>query len=148
VTAYLNQHVLSPAERSIYFEVFYGELESAIQAGPEVHSAWLEQSAICAELLRDVIGNPFLPPPALSPEWLKWNESIVVRIARAIYDERDFGRLPVLGDALEDAGCNDGEMLAHCRAGGRHTRGCWLVDLILGRHVLVDRPARNAREGS
>jgi hypothetical protein len=144
----LAHFVLSPAEQSILFEGFYGELGSATRAGPAVRAAWEEQSAICADLLRDVIGNPFLPPPTIAPDWLVWNSSIIVRIAQAIADKHDFGRLPVLGDALEEAGCSDGEVLAHCRAGRRHTRGCWLVDLVFGRHVLVERPARNGRETS
>ena len=54
-------------------------------------------------------------------------------LAGAIYDERAFDRLPVLGDALEDAGCADAAILAHCRGPGEHVRGCWVVDLLLGK---------------
>jgi hypothetical protein len=57
----------------------------------------------------------------------------VVKLAAAIYAERAFDRLPVLADALEDAGCTDAEILGHCRAGGEHVRGCWVVDLVLGK---------------
>ena len=56
------------------------------------------------------------------------------RLAQGIYDERAFDRLPVLGDALEDAGCHDDAVLGHCRQQGKqHVRGCWLGDLLTGR---------------
>jgi hypothetical protein len=57
----------------------------------------------------------------------------VPKLAAAIYDERAFDRLPVVADALEDAGCTDAAILGHCRAGGEHVRGCWAVDLELGK---------------
>jgi hypothetical protein len=81
-----------------------------------------------AALLRDIVGNPFLPV-ALDPAW---HTHQVVTLARAIYDERAFDRLPVLADALEEAGCIDPGILAHCRGPGPHVRGCWPVDLLLG----------------
>lgn len=81
-------------------------------------------------VLRDIIGNPFRPIP-VDPAWLAWNDGTVVKLAQGIYDERAFDRLPVLADALEEAGCRDADMLAHCRQAGEHVRGCWVVDLIL-----------------
>jgi hypothetical protein len=54
-------------------------------------------------------------------------------MAQAIYNERGFDRLPILGDALEDAGCTDRDILDHCRGPGPHVRGCWAVDLLLGK---------------
>jgi hypothetical protein len=57
----------------------------------------------------------------------------VATLARRTYDERDFAALPVLGDALEDAGCADPELLGHLRGPGPHVRGCWAVDLLLGK---------------
>jgi hypothetical protein len=85
----------------------------------------------CA-LLRDLFGNPFRPPPAVDPAWLTWNGGTVAHLARSIYDEGAFDRMPVLADALEEAGCTDAEILIHCR-GGPHVRGCWLVDALLRR---------------
>ena len=85
----------------------------------------------CA-LLRCLFGNPFRPV-SLDPAWLGWNAGTVVKLAQAIYDDRRFGELPVLADALEDAGCTDAAILAHCRGPGEHVRGCWAVDLVLGR---------------
>lgn len=84
-----------------------------------------------AMAFRDVFGNPFRPVTP-GPSVLSWNDGIVPRMARGIYDERAFERLPVLADALLDAGCGGEELLAHCRSGGQHVRGCWAVDLVLG----------------
>jgi hypothetical protein len=83
-------------------------------------------------LLRDVVGNPFRPAVRV-PGWLSWNGGVVANLAQAIYEERAFDRLPILGDALEDAGCGDEAILTHCRSGGEHVRGCWVVDLLLGK---------------
>jgi hypothetical protein len=81
----------------------------------------------------DVIGNPFRPSPAVDSGWLKWHRGAVVKMARAIYEARSFTDLPILADALEEAGCTDAEILQHCRKGGEHVRGCWLVDLLLNK---------------
>jgi hypothetical protein len=89
-------------------------------------------SAADADLLRDVCGNPFRPA-TLDPDWLVYHDGIVLRLARAIYDERLFQDLPILGDALEEAGCEDAALLAHCREPGLHARGCAVVDAILGK---------------
>jgi hypothetical protein len=83
-------------------------------------------------LLRDIFGNPFRPI-TLNPAWLTWNHATVPAMAQRIYDERTFHDLPILADALQDAGCTDPDILAHCRSGGEHVRGCWVVDLILGK---------------
>jgi hypothetical protein len=84
-------------------------------------------------LLRDVFGNPLRPLPAIDPSWGTWNGGTVVRLAEAIHEESAFDRLPVLADALEDAGCNNADILAHCRQAGPHVRGCWVIDLLLGK---------------
>jgi hypothetical protein len=83
----------------------------------------------CA-LLRDVFGNPFRPV-AVAPKWLAWNHAAVYQLAAAIYAARSFEQLPVLADALQDAGCDKADLLAHCRQPGEHARGCWVVDLLL-----------------
>jgi hypothetical protein len=82
-----------------------------------------------SDLLRDIFGNTFRPV-ALDPSWRKPS---VVKLARTIYEERAFDRLPKLADALAKAGCDNAEVLAHCREPGEHVRGCWVVDLILGK---------------
>ena len=63
--------------------------------------------------------------------WLTWNDGVVAKMARCIYDERALDRLPILADALEDAGCDNDEMLNHFRGPGPHFRGCWALDLLL-----------------
>jgi hypothetical protein len=72
------------------------------------------------------------PPVAVEPAWLRWQEGCVLRIARAIAAEGAFDRLPILADALEEAGCTHADMLAHCRQAGAHGGGCWVVDALLG----------------
>jgi hypothetical protein len=74
-------------------------------------------------------GEPF-PPVVLEPRWLTSN---VLDLARLIYDERAFDHLPILADALMDAGCDNDDILSHCRIEGPHVRGCWVVDLLLGK---------------
>jgi hypothetical protein len=98
------------------------------------------EESVQATLLRDVIGNPFRPSPHLPPAVLAWNDSTVRRIAEGIYEERQLpagtlsaARLAILADALLDAGCEDEDLIAHCRGDGPHVRGCWAVDLILGK---------------
>ena len=80
-------------------------------------------------LLRCIFGNPFRPA-TLDPAW---RTSTVVALARGIYDDRAFDRLPILADALQDAGCDSADILNHCRDAGPHARGCWVVDLVLGK---------------
>jgi hypothetical protein len=63
----------------------------------------------------------------------EWRTATVVQLAQGIYDDRAFDRLPILADALQDAGCDHADVLNHCRDTGPHARGCWVVDLILGK---------------
>jgi hypothetical protein len=81
-------------------------------------------------LLRELFGNPF--QIAIADEsWLHWNAGCVVKMAGVIYERRRFADLPILGDALEEAGCTDQVILDHCRASGEHVAGCWMLDLLL-----------------
>jgi hypothetical protein len=81
-------------------------------------------------LLADVVG----PVPRATVFDPAWRTDTAVAVARQMYDSRDFGAMPILADALQDAGCEDAEVLAHCRAAKHpHVRGCWVVDLVLGR---------------
>jgi hypothetical protein len=83
-------------------------------------------------LLRDLFGNPFAPV-AFEPAWSAWQGGVVAQLARTIYAERRWDELPVLADALEDAGCRSDAVLGHCRSGGPHARGCWVIDRLAGR---------------
>jgi hypothetical protein len=88
------------------------------------------ESRIVAALLAEIVGNPFRPV-SLNPAWLT---SDVLALARGIYEERAFDRMPILADALQDAGCDNGAVLSHCRDTSlTHVRGCWVVDLLLGK---------------
>jgi hypothetical protein len=86
-----------------------------------------------AALLRCIFGIPFRPLPRLNSAWLAWEGGTVPKLAAALYDERAFDRLAVLADALEEAGCTDQSILDHLRGPGPHVRGCWAVDLVLGK---------------
>jgi len=87
------------------------------------------EKSVQAALLRDIFGNPFRTV-AFDPTT---RTEAVVGLARGMYESRDFAPMPVLADALEDAGCADADILAHCRGDGPHVRGCWVVDLVLGK---------------
>lgn len=80
-------------------------------------------------LLRCIFGNPF-HPIILNPHWLT---PTVTALAALIHEERQFDKMPLLGDALEEAGCDIVDVLKHCRGGGEHVRGCWVVDQVLGK---------------
>jgi hypothetical protein len=80
-------------------------------------------------VLRDVFGDS-LRPSTFDP---RWRSADAVGLARGIYEDRAFDRLPLLADALMDAGCDDEQVLGHCRSAGPHVRGCWVVDLVLGK---------------
>jgi hypothetical protein len=84
-------------------------------------------------LLRDIFGPLPFRSLSVDPICLAWNGGTVVRLAQTIYDERAFNRLPILADALEDAGCSEVAILAHCRGSGTHCLGCWVIDAILGK---------------
>jgi hypothetical protein len=104
--------------------------------GPGRHEgfaqAHADEVAVQADLLRDVVGNPFRRV-AVAERWLSWEGGTVVRLAEGIEAEGAYDRLPVLADALEEAGCADAEILGHCRGPMPHVRGCWVVRGLLAR---------------
>jgi len=97
---------------------------------PVYREGWdADAGQVISPLIREVVGNPFRPI-AFDPSW---RTEAVVGLARGMYESRDFAPMPVLADALEDAGCADADILSHCREPGLHVRGCWVVDLVLGK---------------
>jgi hypothetical protein len=95
-----------------------------------------EERAHCA-LLRCPFGRP---TPAIAPAVVAWQDRTVVRLAQRIYEERmlpsghlDPDRMVVLADALQEGGCDNEEVVAHCRQGGVHVRGCWVIDFLLAK---------------
>jgi hypothetical protein len=90
---------------------------------------WEKEELQC-DLVRDIFGNPFRPVTFSD----SWRTDTALTLARQMYDSRDFGAMPILADALQDAGCEVEEILNHCRdAKQTHVRGCWVVDLVLGK---------------
>lgn len=110
-----------PNERSTVYWVS----SWAASATTDVPGEWKVQG----DLFRDIFGNPFRPV-TLDPEWLT---STVTALARHMYDSLDFTAMPILADALEEVGCENADILSHCRGPGPHVRGCWVVDLVLGK---------------
>jgi hypothetical protein len=108
--------------------------EAAYQAtGVDWGEDYADEPAHQLVLLRDVFGPPLFRPVPIDPAWLGADGGAAPALARRIYNDRAFHDLPVLAGALERAGCADPDMLSHCRQPSEHVRGCWVVDLILGK---------------
>jgi hypothetical protein len=91
-----------------------------------------EMKKLC-QFFREIFGNPFRPV-TIERDWLQYNDGVVVKLSQAAYEQRDFDNLPILADALEEAGCTDQDILGHCRQQEAiHVRGCFVVDLLLGK---------------
>jgi hypothetical protein len=148
---YLEHVELPPLLRGLIPEDWYGDrqhFEYEVQRERE-QFAWVQLALRClssdpqlrpddvternrphaANLLRDHIPNPFLPLE-WNPDWFT---STVRELAGHIYSRREFSTMPILADALQDAGCEDEQILSHCRAEKPHARGCWVLDAILGK---------------
>jgi len=86
--------------------------------------------ALHLALFRDIFGNPFRPI-GFDP---MWRSDTALSLAKQMYESRDFSAMPILADALQDAGCDNDDIFDHCRdASGVHVRGCWVVDMLLGK---------------
>ena len=99
------------------------------QQEPEGRDLAKRTASRSRHLLTCIFGNPFRPV-GLDPSWLT---STVLQLAAGIYTDRAFDRLPILADALQDAGCDNADILDHCSSASPHVRGCWVVDLILSK---------------
>lgn len=125
--ALVTQHVRAALEQEASWRIAQGQ---AIHEG--FHEVGKAARLVQEALFRDIVGNPFRPV-VLDPTWLTWNDGVAASLAHLIYHERRFDDLPILGDALEEAGCDIDPLLDHCHRGGPHVRGCWVVDLCVGR---------------
>jgi hypothetical protein len=96
-----------------------------VSIGPE-HAAQ-------SDLIRCMFGPLPFRSIEIDPAWLTRNSGAVVKVAQKIYDEEAFDKMPILAEALEEASCTNLEMLAHCRQSSEHVRGCWVLDLLLGK---------------
>jgi len=126
------------ARASAFASAYALRMRRCSSPSPPPHEApdWLSENAAetarQAELLREVIGNPFLRT-VVDAAWLDWNGGTVRRLAQGIYEEKRWKEMLILADALEDAGCADDAFLSHCRGPGQHVRGCWALDRLLGK---------------
>jgi hypothetical protein len=102
----------------------------AAQSAAKAVRAKKREAAAQCQLLRDIFGNPFRKGLEIKQAW---RTDTVVALARQMYDACDFSAMPVLADALEDAGCDSDDILNHCRGSDAHVRGCWVVDALTER---------------
>jgi hypothetical protein len=124
----------APRHASDWEEVRYSEAVSIMcEDSFTDFPGWARERRQQADFLRDIFGPCPNRPVAIDPGWLTWNDATVVKLAQAIYSDRAFEQMPILADALEEAGCTNEDMLKHCRSDGEHVRGCWVVDRILGK---------------
>jgi hypothetical protein len=106
-----------------------GTSRAVVQAVRDAGGDPAEEERQHTDLLRDILGEWF-DPVAFFPEW---RTGTAVALARTMYESRDFSAMPILADALQDAGCDSEAVLAHCRAANQaHVRGCWILDSVLG----------------
>lgn len=117
--------------------VAMAHLNAAKGVGPVARRSrgWLPadqaELAVQAALLRDIFGNPFRKPPKFKKAW---RTSTALTLAKQMYESREFSAMPILADALQDAGCDNDDILNHCRDTNQvHVRGCWVVDLVLSK---------------
>jgi hypothetical protein len=112
-----------------HWAAIIGTLDAVARDNQNPHETLERLDAILCQLARDIFG-----PYQHVPFDREWRTDTAVAIARGMYDSRDFSVMPILADALQDAGCYNDEILNHCRdAGVTHHRGCWVVDLALGK---------------
>jgi hypothetical protein len=125
-----SEKVVLPGNNFLGRRYAWAAAGRSIQRGVPLIASGPYHPAHLRMLLRDVFGNPFRPV-AFSPEW---RTDTAVTLARQMYEAREFGVMPILADALQDAGCDSEEILSHCRDPKQvHVRGCWVVDLVLGK---------------
>lgn len=129
-----------PADDAPWFKMFaadvlldYRDPDLVTARLVRTFEAWEGSKALpgqVAHVMRDVVGNPFRPV-TFDPDW---RTDTVLSLAQQMYDARDFSAMPILADALQDAGCDSDDILSHCRDPKQvHLRGCWVVDLVLGK---------------
>jgi hypothetical protein len=109
-----------------------GEAAAAVVSAVLRHVPRKQSAALAHALFEDIFGGP-VSPAQVNPSWLRWGGGTVLRLARRAYEEKDCAALPILADSLEEAGCDRPELLAHLRSPGPHVRGCWALDLLLGK---------------
>jgi hypothetical protein len=124
---------IEPQLRFISYWSNYDELQYEVEVGlVDREEAERATAEVDREFLEHARSWMYQDGPSLiDPRWLSWNDGIVRKLAQAIANEQAWDRLPILADALEEAGCNTPEILEHCRAGEPHIGCCWIVDILL-----------------
>ncbi len=125
----VRKAVEEPAWVAVQALLFTREVAGWKAEGDTRDTAQREEASAQYEVFREIVG-----PAWTAPGWPRWRTSDVVALARGIHADRAFDRMPILADALQDAGCSDEAVLRHCRAAkeSEHVRGCWVVDLAMG----------------
>lgn len=130
---YQTLDALDHATRQKPYDAMNAHIKAAYAYAAACRPKWTtgnrSEERVQVALAHDIFGNPFRPVSFSS----EWRTSTVVSIAKSMYHSRDFGPMPLLADALQDAGCEHADILDHCRGAGPHVRGCWVVDLVLGK---------------
>jgi hypothetical protein len=129
VIARRGSHGMAPCSPAAYLANYACLQDRNLKEFVHLPCACLKRLRPKIDLLRDILGNPFRSVP-FSPEW---RTSTAVALSRQMYDARAFSAMPILADALQDAGCDNEDVLNHCRGPGPHVRGCWVTDLVLGK---------------
>jgi|SRR5579883_260072 len=115
-----------PTGDDIAIDEFVAWAQTEQEEVDEASAIWANQTL--ANLVRELVGNPFRPVAFA----VEWRTDTVMLLAQQMYDSRDFGAMPILADALQDAGCHNADILNHCRdTHAEHVRGCWVVDCVL-----------------
>lgn len=122
--------LLNASQRTAYSAAYWAATGNQDLLG--AYAAPLNGGQVLRLLIRNILGNPFLPHP-IPADLLSWQDGMIKKLARGIYDDRAFDRLPILADALEDAGCTDEVILGYCRGTGPHSRGDWVLDGLMGK---------------
>ncbi|QJW97301.1 hypothetical protein [Frigoriglobus tundricola] len=116
-------------DESAWMAAYGGTAQQLARHTRSKAKSWKRVIHFCLATLRDIFGNPFRPV-TVNPSW---RTTTVLELANQMYESRDFSPMPILADALQDAGCDNDDILNHCRQPGEHVKGCWVVDLILGK---------------
>jgi hypothetical protein len=122
----------NPQPRAAATEVMSGVCSAIASHGVGYNERWRAETEALAAVVREIFGNPFRPIQS-ERSWQTANDGAVIRVAQSIYDSRNFADLPILIDALQDAGCDDPMILDHLRSPGLHFRGCWALDRVLAK---------------
>jgi hypothetical protein len=117
-----------------YYKVTPMESAFAVidRVGRRLAQTGRDGKVVLVAIVREVFGNPF-QPIRIDPTWLTWNNGAIVKLAKNMYDAKTFDLMPELGQAMREAGWQNDEILNHCQKKGLHCRGCWVVDLVMGK---------------